>query len=152
MKIFLERTFTKFLLLSFLLLLSCSSSKDDKQQTKQDAALSNTYWKLTEIEGSQVTVKDETKEPHFVLKINQNISGNTGCNELYGTYSSSKDNIKFTDIATTKMACLDPDFFSVEIKFLNVLKSAANYKITSDTLELYKDNKLLARFSAVYLK
>jgi heat shock protein HslJ len=137
-----------FLFLTFIMLMSCTSSKENIQQTTQKTPLISTYWKLTEMDGKQVTVIEGMNEPYILLSAENLVKGNTGCNTLFGKFSSSNDILTFSEISSTKMACFEPEISNVEIKLLNVLKTAANYKLTGEQLELYNNNKLLARLTA----
>ncbi len=138
------KIFINFLYLSFILLMSCTSGKVDSNET----TLINTYWKLTEIDGKQVTVVEGMNEPHLIFAAEQQVTGSTGCNSLFGKYSTSKDKLTFSEISTTKMACTEPEISTVEINLLDVFKNAGGFKLNGKNLELYNNGKLLARFTA----
>lgn len=138
--------FMIFLVLSLVQLISCSSGKVNTGDSK--TPFENTYWKLTEIDGKQVTVVEGMNEPHLIFAAEQQVTGSTGCNSLFGKYSTSKDNLTFSEISTTKMACTEPEISTVEINLLDVLKNAEGFKLSGKNLELYNNGKLLARFTA----
>lgn len=110
------------------------------------------YWKLTEVNGINVTQSEENfKEPHMILKIENNrVSGNSSCNNFNGTYIvQSENNITFPRTASTMMACPNMD---IESKLFQALEKTRHYSINSDKLELKDEsNNVLARFEAVYM-
>jgi putative lipoprotein len=126
--------------------MSCTSSKVNIKDS--DTPLTNTYWKLAEIDGKQISVIEGMNEPYIILAAENIVKGNTGCNNLFGKYSSSNDNLTFSEISSTKMACTEPEITLIETSLLNVLKTAVSYKITDGKLEIYKNGKVLARFTA----
>ncbi|MCI0390454.1 MAG: YbaY family lipoprotein [Acidobacteria bacterium] len=102
--------------------------------------LQNTYWKLVELNALPVT-----GEAHIQLNArNKKVQGNGGCNTIAGGYELTGNRIKFTKMISTKMACLGG--MGVEQDFLKALEDSNNFKISGEKLELYSDDKLLARF------
>src|SRR5690242_14961916 len=65
--------------------------------------LSGVRWTLTEINNQKV------KSERAYLEINQNrLTGNAGCNRMFGEAEISGKNIKFGKIGTTRMFCSAP--------------------------------------------
>ena len=122
-----------------------------------DFVLTNKYWKLIELNGSEFSVNAESgnREPFISLKKDESrVSGNTGCNNLMGSFKVDSDygnegKLKFSQMATTRMACMDVNY---EQDFLKALEDCNNYSIVNDTLSLKKDGKLLAKFTGRYLQ
>lgn len=110
------------------------------------------YWKLIEINGKEVvTGENQVKEAHMILKVGNNrVNGNGGCNSFNGSYVIENGNrIKFSQMASTMMACLNMD---VESQFMKALENADNYAIQGDTLSINRARMApLARFVVVYL-
>ena len=91
---------------------------------------------------------------YTILKKGTNpVQGNSGCNTFAGSFQLKEvKRITFSQIASTKMACLDFDM-NLETQFLNVLNQADSYYIKGDTLQLIRDRMAsLAIFQAVYIK
>ena len=113
-------------------------------------SLTNTYWKLTVLNGKAITQTQHNKrEAHIVLNQGK-VKGNSGCNGLGGKYILNDNKLSFSDkgFFTTRMFCKG----SRENEFLNALKNMHNYKITGEYLEIFdKDDVKLARFESVYL-
>ncbi|SDE37843.1 META domain-containing protein [Riemerella columbipharyngis] len=74
------------------------------------------------------------------------ISGTAGCNTYFGYAIVDKNNGTFSvkNIATTRMACKNTQ---VEQAFLNMLSQADKYVSDGNTLNIYKGNILLMKFT-----
>jgi len=77
------------------------------------------------------------------------LTGSTGCNNLMSDYVVDGATLKVGPVATTKMACKDPDTTQTETALLSALEEAAGWSITPDGwLELTDTNgALLAGFT-----
>ena len=119
---------------------------------KPNASLTNTYWKLTELNGEPALLGAGQKELHMVLTTEGNrLRGFSGCNRFTGTYKVEEGHMQFLQMASTRMACMDG--MEQEQRFLFALESTSRFKISGDSLSLHgADGKLLLRFEAVYLK
>ena len=111
------------------------------------------YWKLVELQGKPISEMTYAKEPHFILKKEDNrVTGNAGCNALSGEYEldEAAHRIRFSKIITTRMFCFDD---TVEREFLRILEMVDNYSLNGDMLTLNRARMApLARLEAVYLK
>ncbi|MDN6336216.1 MAG: META domain-containing protein, partial [Halomonas sp.] len=62
-----------------------TQTPDGSSDASPDVALTNTYWKLTELAEGSVETMDNQREAHFVLHTDdQRVAGATGCNQLMG--------------------------------------------------------------------
>jgi copper homeostasis protein (lipoprotein) len=118
---------------------------------KVNTDLLEKYWKLTELNGKDLTAGPAfTKEPHVMFKLKGNrVTGNGGCNSFSGTYELKSNNrITLSKLMTTLMACPAMD---TESLFLKALQMADSYYVRGDTLILNRARMApLARFQAVY--
>jgi heat shock protein HslJ len=74
------------------------------------------------------------REPVLTFSPKQNqVSGSTGCNRLFGKLFKEKNKLKFENIATTRMACDDD---GLEQAFLKTLETVAAYQIQDGVLML----------------
>jgi len=114
------------------------------------AALENTHWKLTRL--GQTPLSDSTQqEPYLVLEPNQQVSGSGGCNRITGTYKLKGNELTFSRMVATMMACMQG--METENKFLKTLGDVTSWKITGHTLHLFDDNKsAIAEFEAIPTK
>ncbi|HKQ89205.1 MAG TPA: META domain-containing protein [Blastocatellia bacterium] len=118
------------------------------QNARSASQLENTYWKLVELNGKAVAAASRRREPHLRLSPEaKTLQGSGGCNTMRGGYQSNGDRLRFTQIATTRMACPDP-YMSQEREFLKALEDTDSFKLSGDKLELHGGGKSLARFEA----
>ncbi len=112
------------------------------------AQLENTYWKLTRLGDEPVYLGEQLREPHLVLRDDENIvTGFGGCNSLTGGYAVDGSSIGFTDVASTMMACADGA--DTERSFVDALGRARSWRIIGEHLDFYDGSgALAARFEA----
>lgn len=95
-------------------------------------------WKLVELNGQPIQLKNPKNNPHFKLDTNgMRYEGHAGCNGLGGTFEIKPDimRIKFNQGMSTMMACEDLD---IENQFTKALLSVDNYSVNGNTLTLNK--------------
>ena len=129
-----------------------SFSMTDKDMTSSESGseITEKYWKPVELMGKEVVKNEQMqKDPHIIFKSEGNrVNGYTGCNSFFGSYEIQKGNIlRSSNVAMTRMACID----ETETGFVRVLNTADSYLVKDDTLFLYRDKILLAKFEALYL-
>jgi heat shock protein HslJ len=113
-----------------------------------DATLENTSWKLIRLGNSSVSAPAPQREAYFLLDpSNHRVSGSSGCNRLMGSYELNGEQLKFGQMAGTRMACKEG--MDTEQAFLQSLGQVSKWKITGQSLELFDpDGKVLAYFEA----
>jgi len=106
--------------------------------------LNGTSWVLIQIQGSPVT---STSVPTLIFADGK-VSGNASCNSFGGTYQRSwGDSLKFEQLMSTLMACVDPSAMAQEGAYLAVLAQVAKYRVDNNHLYLYDQaGQLLAEF------
>lgn len=117
--------------------------------------LTSADWKLIELSGKPVERELENdKEIHITFDAKASrISGFAGCNGFSGLYTIEgegdfENNITFSEVASTQMACPD---LAIESELLKVLDATKSYKLNQKTLSLQNIEKdELARFEAVF--
>lgn len=127
-----------------------STTKTIFDPAKGKFALSETKWKLVELNG---TVISNTTGKDFYMNLDSKsakFAANVGCNNIVGAYNMvAETKLLFSKIMSTKMNCSNAD---LESKFIKTLERVDNYSITDSgkTLNLFKENtKDIARFEAV---
>ncbi|MFO1417076.1 MAG: YbaY family lipoprotein [Methylotetracoccus sp.] len=114
-------------------------------------SITETYWKLTELNGAPVNAPRLRTEPHLILQSGSRLVGSGGCNRMLGTYTLDGAAIAFGPVASTEMAC--PDGMELESAFFRTLPSVRAWKIDGDRLEFKGSHgESLAGFVAVDLK
>ena len=114
--------------------------------------LQNTYWKLTALNGKPVFVTEQQREPSLVLHSeNSRVAGSGGCNRLVGSYEVRGHEVRFGQLAGTRMAC--PDGMDTEKEFLDTLPHVTRWRIVGEHLEFYDaSGTVVGRFEARALK
>jgi putative lipoprotein len=117
-----------------------------------DEPLTETYWKLVELQGKPVRAEEHQREASLVFHTKDSrIAGSGGCNRLMGGYAMEGSSLHFKGVASTMMACAHG--MQTEQAFVAALNKIESWKISGKTLELYgKEEAPLARFEAVALK
>ena len=70
------------------------------------------------------------------------VTGNSGCNGFGGAYEVDGDQITFSELVSTLMACTGP-IMEQEGAVFQVLNGTADYRIDGDTLTITKDGTAL---------
>jgi len=117
-----------------------------------DVSLTDTYWKLTEIDGQPATLGAGGREVHMVLTSEgHQVNGFSGCNRFTGSYERKENQLQISPLATTRMACLEG--MDQEQRFLELLTKTMRFTISGDDSALYSgDEQLVLRFKAIALK
>jgi copper homeostasis protein (lipoprotein) len=112
------------------------------------APLQETYWKLTAVEGKPVNLAENQREPNLVFRVQDSrVTGFGGCNNLTGGYTLNGNEIAFSRVAATQMAC--PTGMDIETALLQALDKVRRLKILGQHLELFDaGGRVVARFEA----
>jgi heat shock protein HslJ len=99
--------------------------------------LEGTTWLLARYQSSSGAMADVPAgvETTAVFKAGT-VSGNGGCNTYAGPYTQSGASLTFGQLATTMMACPDPQM-SVESAYYAALAKSATYTALTDALTIY---------------
>lgn len=119
-----------------------------KKETASIKQIDDIQWKLITFNGQKISKRDtDPKQIYIRLAEKENrFYGNGGCNSVNGTYLHSKPNhIKFSNIASTKMACAN---MAIEKQYFKMLKEVNNYQLKSDTLVFKVNKNIIAEFIA----
>ena len=120
------------------------------EPTKPDVSLTNTYWKLVELDGAAVE-PGEGKELHMILRGDDQVAGYAGCNQFTGSVTVTGDGLAVGPIASTRRMC--PDVMQQEDAFLQALESAHRFDISGEDLAIENaGGEIVMRFVAVYLQ
>ena len=132
------------------IIVGCGSLKD--KQISVD--ITEKYWKLIELNSKKIEWRDSSnKEPHIILKAENNVIGHGSCNNFQGKYELQEGNhIIFFQVVTTLMACIDME---IENQFFTILSQVDTYSISANGKYfsfIDAKKKSLARFEVVYLR
>ena len=111
---------------------SCKSDRGDKAQ------LTANEWQLKEM----VTTAGKVQLPQQVLILvltdTNMVYGFSGCNRLFGKYSTEGNTFKFSSLGGTRMSCPD---MRIEQAFLKTLGQMTIYSIKNKELKLTDKDK-----------
>lgn len=104
-------------------------------------------WKLVSVDGLNV---GSASNAYLELNPAQSrFTGNTGCNRMFGSVNVQGRRLDFSNIGTTRMACVEPRARRVETAFVKALENADRFRERGNSLELYDRNRLVIRLSSV---
>ena len=102
-------------------------------------------WKLVELNGSRIG----TSNAHFEFDRDQKrMTGNSGCNRMFGGVEIRGRQIVFSNIGTTRMACADRRMQDIETALLAELKNVDGFQQSGNTLELLDHRRVAVKFVA----
>lgn len=112
------------------------------------SALQGPRWRLVELEGQPSIPGGGSREAHLIFSRDSvdRVGGATGCNTMGGHYTAEGDRIRFSDLFSTKMACVEEDRMRQETRFVDALGRVDRYAISGDTLTLSEGGSIVARF------
>lgn len=136
--------------------IACAKSPSPGDETasvagsvSQTSALVGPRWRLVELEGQPSIAGGGSREAHLVFSRSEDVDrvgGATGCNSMGGTYEVDGDRIRFVELISTKMACVEEERMRQETRFVGALERADRYSITGDTLTLSEGGTVVAKF------
>jgi heat shock protein HslJ len=104
--------------------------------------------KLVELNGQKVTNSKAFIDLTFRTG---GMTGNAGCNRMFGSFSARGNSIKFAGIGTTRMFCTKPArVMKQEAEFTRALGAATRYQLTGGTLRVYAGRQQVLKFQRVY--
>ncbi len=112
------------------------------------APLGGVVWNLTLLDDKPVVAAEPQRRAHLVLdEETRRFAGSGGCNRLMGAYECDGDRIRFSQVASTMMAC--PDGMDTEATFTKALAQVATWRVLGRQLEFHDaEGKRVARFQA----
>jgi heat shock protein HslJ len=146
-----------FVVLLFALLISSCASKK-KQPFGSNTKLENKRWVLRELNGKPTNAVTFKREITLKIEsVDNTFGGNGPCNTMSGVYAVKEERIKFQSMVSTEMAC---DALAVESEYFGMLQVCDSYKcetirekgVDKEYLLLFKDQKQLGKFEAVWLQ
>ncbi|HJU68749.1 MAG TPA: META domain-containing protein [Gemmatimonadaceae bacterium] len=141
--------------LALLGLIACAKSSSPGDETAAAAgsvsassALQGPRWRLVELEGQPSLSGGGAREPHLIFSRDSvdRVGGATGCNTMGGRYTAEGDRIRFSDLFSTKMACVEEERMRQETRFVGALGRVDRYAISGDTLTLSEGGTVVAKF------
>lgn len=128
------------LILSLAMLISaCSNHLEESSSQIYDVE-----WKLTKINGKLVHDLKVEEFPTLMFSKEKNrVSGFAGCNRFFGTASVIGEQVSFSPLGSTQMACPS---LALENEYLKALQNCDSYKATNNSIVLFSDGKAALEF------
>ena len=103
--------------------------------TGSAANIRDTRWNLVALGDKSLAPADTQRAtPHIILAPDsKQVSGSGGCNRMFGVYELNGDNLRFSGIGSTKMACKGS--METETQFLGSLLKVKTWKVAGQRLE-----------------
>lgn len=122
---------------------SCSTQNPNNPQTL-NLEISGNYT-LEFADGINLKEGFPNKVPTLILEsISKKLTGNTGCNQMFGSFTTKQNKINFKEIGATKMFCEGVK----ENEYLSLLNEVDSYKITQNQLTFSnKEGKEILKYS-----
>lgn len=107
-------------------------------------------WRLMSVAGiPAIPGADETLPSLSIDEAEGRVAGSAGCNRMMGGYSAEGEALRFTQLATTRMACLPDSVMDQEQRLLEALERSREYLVWGDILTLFDgEGSAVARFTA----
>ena len=124
---------------------ACKTHKISQGQGTSELGLENTKWKLVKLDGETIKTPKGAKDIYIYLN-NKKLEGFAGCNGIGGEYTINENNLKFTGLLGTKMACPK---LNIENKFFQALERTESYSIKENLLSLKTSDDSTLSFEAI---
>ncbi len=113
-------------LVAAALLSGCALVRDEAAIPPEAPVLAGSAWVLDELGGVGLV---SGREPTLAFSADGRISGTTGCNRFFGSYTQDGAALTFTGTGMTKMACMEPGLMAQERAFAGTLNGAATVSL-----------------------
>jgi copper homeostasis protein (lipoprotein) len=112
----------------------------------EPATLEGSHWTLVSLSGEAIAAVAGQPAPGFYLDAgNRRLAGSDGCNRVLAGYTLEGATIRFSQLASTMMAC--PTGMDTAQRYARVLAETHRWRVLGRQLELYDGtDRLLARF------
>lgn len=136
----------KWIIISGLIVfVSCIHQSSDSMGS--DLPLSGTHWQLKEINGKAVELTGNRKDPFIRFdKDTGKVSGNTGCNDFFGTFRQEGGKFSMGPLGMTRMAC--KGWMETEQALAQVLDQTTAYEIRGNSLFVMNGDTIGAMYQA----
>ncbi len=111
------------------------------ERNRDDAALAGTHWRIVRLGGrlggAEIAPVDDHREPHLLLRDEAppRFSATVGCNQMIGGYQVEGMTLRFSQVASTMMAC-PPPLDDHEGRLGETLAATRSWRIIGQVLEL----------------
>ncbi|HMO81604.1 MAG TPA: META domain-containing protein [Pyrinomonadaceae bacterium] len=115
--------------------------------TAQTSGVAGYKWALVEMNGEAA---GPTRAYVEFTEDRRNVSGNAGCNRMFGGVRIARSTMRFSGIGTTRMFC--DGLMEAESEFLDTLKSVSRFRQRGDNLTLLAGNRAVLKFAGTSIE
>lgn len=102
-------------------------------------------WVLKNLNGKEVVLSSPDSEIFLYFDVTENrVNGRVACNRFFGNYKMDGNNLKFSPLGATKMAC--PNDSEWEMEFFTMMDATENFERKDGMLIFGTKDKTLATF------
>ena len=127
-------------LTSLVLLASCGGNPRTNQaeavETKAVSDLWGTSWRLVELQGAAAL---EGVEATLEFPEAGRITGNGSCNRFSGSVEVTGNSIMIRQLASTRMACIEPAANRQELDYLKALEASGQYSLQTQPANVHRE-------------
>lgn len=129
---------------ALVLVTSCTTQNVNNESQTLNLELSGTYT-LEYIDGTNIDEGFPNKKPTLTLEsITKKLTGNTGCNTMFGSFTTEQNKVTFSGLGMTKMFCEGVK----EKEYTASLEKVSTYRFDNNKLSFFDTNgKELLRFT-----
>ena len=129
--------YMKFVVVALTVFIMAQGCNTTRNSVKDQDILVQTTWQLIEMEGSDF--ENMTKVwLNFENGDEKKVSGYAACNSFFGAYEVTDHNLKFGNLASTKMFCPEME---LETSFLKRLEDIDRFEISDSRLNLFYEKE-----------
>lgn len=132
----LKKILTVSVLASTIAFVGCQSLPQQSDTTTNLNQLQNKTWIATKI-GNSTIITNPSERNIASLQFDEatkRVTGSDGCNRLSGAFEAGKNTISFSQVASTRMACMNNA--NIDQLFNKALIQVTNYKVEGKVLYL----------------
>ena len=142
----MSKTLRLYPLLATLVVTTVAACATAAQQPTMPPA--DVRWTLTHLEGAPVSSPRGGREPNLQFAGDGRVTGFTTCNNFFGRYDApGRGQLRFGELGSTRMACVDPNLGRQEQRFMSVLQRVDRFAVEGETLRLLEGDREVARFA-----
>lgn len=113
-------------------------------------ALVGSRWRLVEAGGQAALPDTGQRGPYLQFESGSRMGGNTTCNSMGGSYTADGSSLRFFDVNSTMMACVEEARMEQERRFMIAIQNTDRYAVQGDTLVLMQGERVVARLVKDY--
>ncbi|WP_374665521.1 META domain-containing protein [Acinetobacter sp.] len=121
---------------SAVIISGCESVQTVQRVSDNLQLLQNKTWIATQIGNTEIQTSPSSRNIPSIQfdEATKRVSGSDGCNRLTGAYAAGNDTLNMSQLASTRMACLNNG--DLAQKYNEALSKVTHYQVFGKTLKL----------------